>query len=127
EDQRVRRRAERVVDAIELLRSRSFDQRERREVADDLVATDAVEDERRARIEAAGHPLVRPALVEPLRGEADAEIALRRDAAEAPQPAFLAGQRMMGLAGRALPRLGAVAPPQLDEAAGRIHRRHPVE
>src|SRR5262249_54451540 len=116
EDQRVRRRTERIVDAIELLRRRPFDERQRREVADDLVPPDAVEAERGARADAAGHPLVGSALVEALRGEADAEVALRRDAAEAPEPALLPGQRVMRLPWRSLPRLGTVAPAQLDEA-----------
>src|SRR6185503_9704062 len=88
---------------------------------------DALEDERGAAIEAARHPLVRRVLVEALRGEADAEVLLRRQPAETPQPAGFAGEGVIRLARRALPVLGAVPAPQLDVAAGRIHRRHPVE
>ena len=127
QDERVRRSADGEVGAVELGSRGAESEHERRVVADELVAADALEDERRARVEAAGHALVGRVAVEALRGEADAEVLLRRHAAEAPQPARLAGQAVVMLARRALPVLGAVAPPHLDVAAGGIHRRHPIE
>src|SRR6185436_20348418 len=75
----------------------------------------------------AGHALVRRVLVESLRREADAEVPLRRQSSEAPESAWLAGQLVIRLTRRSLPMLRSVTTAQLDVAAARIHRRHPIE
>src|SRR5687768_5816573 len=95
--------------------------------ADQLIAADAVENPRGARIEAARRAAIGLVAVETLRRKAYAEELLRRHSPEAPQPAGLAGQAVIVLAGRALPVLSAVAAPNLDVAASRVHRRHPVK
>ena len=87
----------------------------------------ALEDERGAGVEAVRLAPEGRVAVETLRREADADILLRRPAAEAPQSAGLTGETVVVLAGRALPVLGAVPPPHLDVATGRVHRGDPVE
>ena len=123
----MRRRSEREVRAVQLGAGRADFQHERGMVANQLVAADAVENPRRPRIEASRHAGIRRVPIEALRGEPDAEVLLRRHAAESPQAAGLAREAVIVLARRALPVLGAVAPPHLDVPAGRIHRRDPVE
>src|SRR5688572_27966142 len=96
-------------------------------IANQLVATDTLEDPGGTRIEAAGGAAVRLIAVESLRREPDAEKLLRRHPAEPPQPARLASQAVIVLARGALPVLGPIAPADLDVAACGVHRRHPVE
>ena len=106
QQQRVRRRAQERLDPVQLQAGGTA--ADEAEVADPLVRPDALEDERGARIEAVLLAHVVGADVEALGGEADAAHDVRRAAEAPPEPAVLAAERMVVLAGMRLPGADAI-------------------
>ena len=103
--QRVRRRAQRRVGAVDLEPGGAA--LEDAEIAEQLVL-DALEHEGGARIAARGHAPVVGAMVEALADEADARQLLRRPAVAPPEPAVLAGEAVVVLARPGVPGARAV-------------------
>ena len=101
DQERVRRRAEGELVAVELVAgSAAADQAE---VADALRPLDSREDPRGSRVETVGHTEVVRRTVEALGREADAEDLLRRTGAVAPDATALAARRVVGFARARLP------------------------
>ncbi len=112
--QRMGRGAQALVGDVEL---EARGPAEGAEIADPLVRRHALEDEGRARIAARRRLQVIGIGIEALRGEADADQALRGAAAAAPESARLAGEGEMHLGGIGLPGARAgLAAAHLDDA-----------
>src|SRR5262249_2674264 len=126
EDQSMGRSAQRRIGDVEL---EAGGPAQRAEIADPLLDADALEDESRAGVMALRRADEVGVHVEALRGEADADQALRRPAAAAPEAARLAGEAQMQLARMRLPGAGSgLAAADLDDARQlRVEGGAPVE